>query len=58
MQDKGDARWVANTVSGMSCVFGNETKTINRQGDALKHQVFVKCVILIAIPGLQSARGA
>ena len=54
MQDKGDARWEANNVSGVSCVFGNETKTINRQGDALKHQVFVKCVI----HGLQSATGA
>ena len=38
MRDKGDARWVANNVSGMSCVFGNETWTINRQGEVLMHK--------------------
>ena len=60
MRGKGDARWVANDVSGMSCAFGEKAWIINRQGNALKHKVFeviLKCVVLVAIAGLQSARG-
>ena len=59
MGGKG-ARWVANDVSGMSCVFREKTWIINRQGNALKHkvfEVFVKSAVLVAIAGLQSAGG-